>query len=123
MGIIDDWKRNRATRLAADPRLRAKEAMNRRRMLESWETAGEQTSESIGKGIWNTMFRPGTGKEEVDKKGNKTKNYSGEAHMSQHHNAAVDSTAQTMKTVGRVLLATGRTAKWGIHNLWLGRKP
>ena len=108
MGIEKLWKNTRTER-AMDSEVQKALEEEWKRVRESWGRAGNQTKEACTTLIYNTTVgifagaRNGKQKKSFDPAGNVLE-------------GAVDSTGETLALVGRILLATGRTTKWGIRN-------
>ncbi|OGG51132.1 hypothetical protein A2763_02215 [Candidatus Kaiserbacteria bacterium RIFCSPHIGHO2_01_FULL_54_36] len=117
MGInkwVQDQIAARNARLA-NPTLRASIDNSRDKAVNAWKKAGSQTLDSTTQAIWNTTARPFTGKKTIEDAvtGKKSTKPDPVGHM---HQGAVDSTIAVGKVVGRILVASGRTAWWGIRH-------
>ena len=106
MGFEKLWTKSRADRIA-DPAIQSDLDAEWTRVKESFGRLGNQTKETCTAVIYNALVRP-----LVPIKHKKGSEF---APVKQVIAGAVDSTAKTTALVGRVLLASGRTTKYGIR--------
>ena len=109
MGIEKLWQKSRQDRLR-DPAIQHDLDAEWDHVRSSFERLGDQTKETCAGIVYNTLVRPFVGIP-VGKKGKKTEF----APAKQVLAGAADSTGKTAALVGRILLSTGRTAKYGIR--------
>ena len=107
MGHLEKlWTKTRDERVR-DPEVISALDAEEKRLKESWGRLGDQTKETCSALIYNTIVRPFVRvKQGKEKELNVSK---------QLIDGSVDSTAKILALVGRVLLATGRTAHYGIR--------
>lgn len=109
MAALEDlWKKSRADRLK-DPAIQRGLDAELQRVKDSFGRLGDQAKETTAGIAYNTLVRPfvpvrgkGLGKSKLDA-------------PTQIVSGAFDSTGKTVKLIGRVLMATGRAAKYGIR--------
>jgi hypothetical protein len=106
MGIEKLWTKSRIDRLA-DPDIQRALHAERIRVRESFARLGNQTKETCAALLYNTLVRPVT----PVKHGKEYKF----ALAKQTIDGGVDSAAKTFKLVARILMASGRTATYGIR--------
>lgn len=113
MGLEKLWTKSRADRLS-DPDIQRDLDAEWDRVKESLGRLGDQTKETCAAIVYNTAVRPFV---EI-RTGKKGKNREF-APAKQIINSAFDSTGKTMAVIGRILLSTGRAAKYGVRRAFV----
>lgn len=106
MGIEKLWTKSRADRLT-DPDIQRGLDEEWDRVKQSFGRLGDQTKDTCASVVYNSVVRPFV----PIKQGKKSEF----APAKQVLHGAADSTGKTLALVGRILLATGRTTKYGIR--------
>lgn len=106
MGIEKLWTKSRADRLT-DPDIQRGLDEEWGRVKNSFGKLGDQAKETCSAIVYNSTVRPFVS----IKKGKKSEF----APAKQVVYGATDSTAKTLALVGRILLTTGRTTKYGVR--------